>query len=180
MADGLNHARAMRITEIMMDFRNILNYISTIRASPSAEDYNEDGYVVLRHCVNEAQALLTQPFQTQNGSQRDTEQEKTQLKHIISDAAVRRFKAQKIYLRATAALRWVNSRSAILKGQRPHAGHAAALQQIQSALRMELASITDARTELSLRSADSRAGKWLQEDPSLGAIQRATGSPPRR
>jgi hypothetical protein len=54
---------------------------------------------------------------------------------VIVDAAVRRFKAQKIYLRATAALRWVNSRAAVLQGQRPHAGHAGALLQIRGTLR---------------------------------------------
>ena len=54
---------------------------------------------------------------------------------IITDAAVRRFRAQRIYVRATAALRWVNSRAAILRGERAHAGHAAALQQIRNNLR---------------------------------------------
>lgn len=44
--------------------------------------------------------------------------------------------AQKLYLRSTAALRWVNSRQAVLRGQRPHAGHAPALQQIRNTLRM--------------------------------------------
>ena len=51
------------------------------------------------------------------------------------DAAVRRFKAQKLYLQATAALRWINSRNAILQGHRAHAGHAPALQQIRNTLR---------------------------------------------
>jgi len=57
----------MRVAEIITDYRNILNYIAAIRASPSAEEYNEEGYLVLRRCVAEAQALSSQPFQTQNG-----------------------------------------------------------------------------------------------------------------
>jgi hypothetical protein len=40
----------------------------------------------------------------------------------------------------------------------------------------ELASITDQRVELSLRSADATAGKWLAEDPSLQQIQRVAGN----
>lgn len=144
----------MRIAEIMTDFRNIQTYIASIRASPSAEEYNEEGYLVLRRCVAEAQALLSQPFQTFSSSRGDDEQDKAHLRRyewqllkythcwhtdtrgrIIADAATRRFRAQKIYLRATAALRWVNSRTAILQGHRPHAGHAPALQQIRNTLR---------------------------------------------
>ena len=55
---------------------------------------------------------------------------------IINDAAVRRFLAQRIYMRILAVLRWVNARTAILQGQQPNAGHAAALQQIRNTLRM--------------------------------------------
>lgn len=69
----------MRVAEIMADFRNIQNYISSIRANPSAEEYNEEGYLVLRRCVAEAQALLSQPFQTQPGGRGDDEQDKIQL-----------------------------------------------------------------------------------------------------
>lgn len=70
----------MRIAEIMTDFRNIQTYIASIRASPSAEEYNEEGYLILRRCVTEAQALLSQTFQTQNGASRDEEQIKLQLR----------------------------------------------------------------------------------------------------
>ncbi|EMC92137.1 hypothetical protein BAUCODRAFT_277169 [Baudoinia panamericana UAMH 10762] len=176
MTDGLNQARAMRVAEIMADYRNIQNFIAAIRASPSAEEYSEEGYVILRRCVAAAQALLQQPFQPLNGGHRDAEQDKQHLRRIIMDAAVRRFRAQKLYLQATAALRWINSRAAILQGQRAHAGHGPALQQIRSTLRAELASITDQRVELSLRSADTSAGKWLAEDPSLQQIVRLAGN----
>ncbi|KAK4540406.1 hypothetical protein LTR36_009263 [Oleoguttula mirabilis] len=160
----------------MADFRNIQNYIAAIRASPSAEEYNEEGYLVLRRCVAEAQALLAQPFQTQGAGKGGEDQEKAHLRRIIQDAAVRRFRAQKTYLLATAALRWVNSRTAVLQGHRPHAGHAPALQHIRNTLRAELTSITDQRVELSLRSADTSAGKWLEEDPSVGTMQRLSGN----
>jgi len=54
---------------------------------------------------------------------------------IIIDAAVRRHRAQKAFLRATAALRWMNARAAILQGQRAQEAHEPALLQIREALR---------------------------------------------
>ena len=70
----------MRVAEIMEDFRNLLHYLSAIRASPSAEEYDEEGYLVLRRCAAESQALLLQPFQTQGGGRRDEEQDKLHLR----------------------------------------------------------------------------------------------------
>lgn len=69
----------MRVQEIMSDFRNLQNYIAAIRANPSAEEYNEEGFVMLRRCVAEAQALLAQPFQ-QNGTNGDEEAARAQLR----------------------------------------------------------------------------------------------------
>jgi hypothetical protein len=54
---------------------------------------------------------------------------------IIADAAVRRFQCQRAYLRAHGGIRWMNSRNAILQGQRPNAGHFGALQQVDVTLR---------------------------------------------
>ncbi|KAI4720468.1 hypothetical protein E4T48_03361 [Aureobasidium sp. EXF-10727] len=126
----------MRIAEILSDFRHLQHHIANIRANPSAEDYYEEGYCVLRQCAADAQALLAQPFDCQgpepNG---DSEEEKTQLQRIMLDASIRRFKVQQIYLKAGAALRWVNSRNAILGANRPQTIHAPALQQITSTMR---------------------------------------------
>lgn len=55
---------------------------------------------------------------------------------IIIDAAVRRHRAQKAFLRATAALRWMNARAAVLQGHRAQEAHEPALQQIRNALRL--------------------------------------------
>lgn len=57
------------------------------------------------------------------------------MSRVILDASVRRLKAQGIYLRASAALRWVSSRNAVLGGQQPQPVHQRALQQILNALR---------------------------------------------
>jgi hypothetical protein len=55
---------------------------------------------------------------------------------IILDSSVRRFRCQKSYLRAHAALRWMNSRNAVLRGQKAHAGHLQALQATDNTLRV--------------------------------------------
>ncbi|KAK6001586.1 hypothetical protein QM012_002917 [Aureobasidium pullulans] len=162
----------MRIAEILSDFRHLQHYIANIRANPSAEDYYEEGYCVLRQCAAEAQALLAQPFDCQGPEpDGDCEQEKVQLQRIMLDASIRRFKIQQIYLKASAALRWVNSRTAILGANRPQSIHTPALQQINSTMRAELASVTPARVELALRSQDSVQGKWLAEDPTWSTME---------
>ncbi|KAH6621785.1 hypothetical protein C7974DRAFT_210968 [Boeremia exigua] len=172
MSDGLNDARAMRVAEIMTDFRNLQHYLSQLRATPTAEEYYLEGYSLLRSCASEAQTILQTPFSASTGaSTGDPEREKQQLKTIITDAAVRRFQCQRAYLRAHAGLRWMNSRHSILRSQPPNASHIAALQQVDSTLRNELLAITDTYVESTLRNQDAAQGKWLAEDPSLAQVQ---------
>lgn len=66
----------------MADFRHLQNYIAAIRANPSAEEYNEEGFIVLRRCVAEAQTLLAIPFQ-QNGTNGDDEAARVQLRRYV-------------------------------------------------------------------------------------------------
>jgi len=176
MADGLNQVRAMRVAEIIEDYRNLQNYISSIRANPNAEEYNEDGYVVLRRCVLEAQNLLAKPFISSPGSKGNAEQDKMNLRRIIVDASIRRFKAQKIYFRAVAAMHWINGRNQILQGGPAHAGHAQVLEHLRQLLRQELAAISDDHVYAVLEHQDRAAGKWLAEDPPLAVIQRVLDS----
>ncbi|KAI4766019.1 hypothetical protein E4T52_00331 [Aureobasidium sp. EXF-3400] len=174
---SVNEARAMRIAEILSDFRHLQHYIANIRANPSAEDYYEEGYCVLRQCAEEAHALLAQPYDCQGPEpDGDCEQEKAQLQRVMLDASVRRFKIQQTYLKASAALRWVNSRNAILGANRPQTIHTPALQQITNTMRAELASVTPARVELALRSQDSIQGKWLAEDPTWSTMEESIRS----
>lgn len=154
LTTSVNHARAMRIAEIIADFRNIQHFLASIRTNPSADEYNEEAYIVLRQCAANAHALLAQPFNPLTPSpQGDEEAERSALQQsvhnaasalvphtdcenrIILDASLRRFKAQQIYLRASAALRWVASRHAILGGQQAQPVHQPALQQILNTLR---------------------------------------------
>ena len=57
----------MRITEIMTDFRNLQHYIAQVTVTPTAEEYNLEGYRLLRACQREAQQLLNEPFNTPAG-----------------------------------------------------------------------------------------------------------------
>lgn len=174
--DSLNHARAIRIAEIMIDFRNLQYYLAQLRATPTTEEYYLEGYSLLRQCTSEAQAIFTAPFPavtTLPGGDPggDAERKKAQFQSIIVDSAVRRFQCQRAYLRARAGLRWVNSRDLILRSQRPNASHFTDLQVADNALRMEFLSITDIYVESSLRSQDVSQGKWLYDDPTLLQIQ---------
>ncbi|ORY14088.1 hypothetical protein BCR34DRAFT_480055 [Clohesyomyces aquaticus] len=168
----VNDARAIRIAEIMTDFRNLQYYLNQLRATPTAEEYYLEGYSLLRQCTAEAHAILDAPFSAGTTSpDGDPEREKAQLRGIIVDAAVRRFQCQRAYLRAHAGLRWMNSRNSILRGQKPNASHLQALQATDATLRMELMAITDTHVENTLRSQDASQCKWLAEDPSLAQIQ---------
>ncbi|KAI9813228.1 MAG: hypothetical protein M1827_004170 [Pycnora praestabilis] len=169
----VNDARALRVAEIMSDFRTLQYYIAQYKANPSAEDYHEEGYAILRQCEAEAQSVLSADFNagTSQSAPSNGEQEKTQLRRVLLDASARRFQAQKIYLRAAAAVRWANSRNAILQGLKPHVGHVPALQATDNSLRMDLTMITDERVLTDLRGGDYQAGRWIQEDPSLASIQ---------
>ena len=91
---------------------------------------------------------------------------------ILADAATKRFHAYKLYLQAQAAIRWASYRQKILQGQRPHAGHAQALAQLQANLRQELLSLSDQRVAALLRHADLQERKWIAEDPSVDEMVR--------
>ena len=73
---AVNDARAMRIAEIMTDFRNLQHYLSQLRATPTAEEYYLEG-----SCASEAQTILQTPFSASTGaSSGDPERERQQLK----------------------------------------------------------------------------------------------------
>lgn len=77
----VNDARAMRVAEIMSDFRNLQYYIAQLRATPTAEEYYLEGYVLLRQCATDAQTILSAPFAAPTTSPGgNPEQEKAQLR----------------------------------------------------------------------------------------------------
>jgi len=63
----VNEARALRVVELMNDFRTIHLHISSHTShaqahAPDQQSYYADGYVVLRHCSAEGQAMLSTNF----------------------------------------------------------------------------------------------------------------------
>ncbi|KPI44599.1 uncharacterized protein AB675_8345 [Cyphellophora attinorum] len=177
MSDGKNEARAMRILEIMNDFRTLQHHISSFITRPESRPPNQeshylDGYVVLRQCAAESQAILASHYNPGNlglssGNLSETEVEKATLQRIILDSSTRRFQAHKIYLRAAAAMRWIQGRNQILRGARPSGQHENALRRVDSQLRQELSAITDEHVKRDLTNADRRKHYWIEEDPSL-------------
>lgn len=183
----------------MNDYRTLLLHIFEQQISIPQEDYNEEGFVVLRQCHTAAQQLLSSDYQpcpvSGNG---DAETEKAELQRylhlpsttfnpfqqssnnhtfngrVIIDSSTRRFQAHKIYLQAAAARRWSMTREKILgtNGQRPTAAHTPALEAAQTTLRQELARVTDDHVVTDLRAADLRSGYWLDDDPSLHTMRR--------
>ncbi|KIW87419.1 uncharacterized protein Z519_12055 [Cladophialophora bantiana CBS 173.52] len=174
---AVNEARAVRVMEIMNDFRTLQMHINSLITRseanpPDQESYYLDGYVVLRQCAAESQAVLAGHFNPgnlglQSGSIPETEVQKASLQRIILDASTRRFQAHKIYLRGSAAMRWVQLRAQLLRGEKPSPRHANSLRAIDQRLRQELNDITDDHVFRDLRNADRRKGYWVDEDPVL-------------
>ncbi|KAK6365001.1 uncharacterized protein PV06_04449 [Exophiala oligosperma] len=177
MADGRNEARAMRILEVMNDFRTLQIHISSLITRneahpPDRHSYYLDGYVVLRQSAAESQAILATHFNPGNiglqaGQVDESEVTKATMQRIILDACTRRFQAHKIYLRASAAMRWVQMRIQLLRGEKPGPRHVNSLRAIDQRLRQELNDITDEHVVGDLRNADRRKGYWIDEDPTL-------------
>ncbi|EEH04843.1 conserved hypothetical protein [Histoplasma capsulatum var. duboisii H88] len=172
MSDPLNDARALRVTELMNDFRTIHINIVQLRTDPAPEEQFSEGYVVMNQCLADAQTLLNSSFDIAQiqGSSTESENAKANLQRVIVDASARRFQAHKIYLRMAAASRWVLRRNQILQGQKMSAQHVSGLRSASEALHTELVAITDSVVVNDLRSADVRAGYWLVDDPPLSTI----------
>ncbi|KAI9371172.1 hypothetical protein BJX61DRAFT_41840 [Aspergillus egyptiacus] len=172
MADGLNQARALRVAELMNDYRTLLLHTSELNVSIPAEYQAEDGYRVLKECLAAANALMASSYSPSpppaGVSTEDAEQ--FQLRRVILDSSARRFQAHRIYLRAAAAKRWIMHRDSVLCGQRPGPQHAAQLKAIDNTFHQELAQITNQYVVADLRAADTRAGHWLDDDPTLDAM----------
>ncbi len=157
----------MRVLEIMNDFRTLQVHINSLTTRseaqpPDTQSYYLDGYVVLRQCEAESQAILAMHYNPgnlglQSGNIAETEVQKATLQRfatstrvtgsaptrsntdtlcrIILDAATRRLQAHKIYLRAAAAIRWVQMRAQFLRGEKPGPRHVNGLRTIDQRLR---------------------------------------------
>ncbi|KAJ8130064.1 hypothetical protein O1611_g3567 [Lasiodiplodia mahajangana] len=173
--DGLNEYRTVRVAEVLSDFRDLQYYITAAPTNPlHDEDYYTEGWAALRQCALDGQHILncaadvTVP-QARGGEE---EQVKAELKQVLLDAIARRHEARKIYLRQTAAQRWVEYREQVLQGCRPSSSNRRQLRACDEQLRSELSQITDASVYQELQATDLSMGRWTAEDPSLRAVQR--------
>ncbi|KAK5094018.1 hypothetical protein LTR24_003826 [Lithohypha guttulata] len=172
-----NEARALRVLEIMNDFRTLQVHITSLvtRAEASPPDqasYYLDGYVVIRQCSAEAQAILATHYNPGNlgvepGNIPGTEVQKATLQRILLDSSTRRFSAHKIYLRAAAGMRWVQLRQQASSGSLSPDKKAQVLRALDTRIRQELSNITDESVVNDLRDADRRKNYWVDEDPTL-------------
>lgn len=84
----VNQARAVRVAELINDYRTLLLHISQQQVDVPAEDYYEEGYTVLRECHAAAQQLLSANYQpcpvTGQGS---AETEKAELQRYLRKPA---------------------------------------------------------------------------------------------
>ncbi|KAB8226563.1 hypothetical protein BDV33DRAFT_197558 [Aspergillus novoparasiticus] len=171
MVDRLNAARALRVAEIINDYRTLLVHIARHNVQIPTADYHEEAYKEIRDGLAAAQALMSANYNPIVAStQSNTETEKAELKRTILDASARRFQAHRIYLRVAVARRWVIARQDILRGARPGVQHTASLNAVSNTFRQEMARVTDQYAVDDLRAADTRAGYWTEEDPSLSEI----------
>lgn len=161
-----NEARALRVLEIMQDFRTVQTHITAqvTRAEatpPDQASYYLAGYVVLRQCNAEAQAILATHYNPgslglESGHVPDTEVQRATLQRyvtngfctdfqlilcrIILDASSRRFQAHKAYLRAAAGMRWVLLRQQVAARNLPTDQRAQAMRAVDA--RLEQVSVT--------------------------------------
>ena len=77
----VNQARALRVAEIINDYRTLLLHIPQQNVEATPEDYWEEGYVVVRECLAAAQELLASNYTpaTVSGQANSDEAEKVQL-----------------------------------------------------------------------------------------------------
>ena len=81
---AVNQARAMRITEIMNDFRVLQHHMAQIRVEPTREESELAGFRILRHAISQAQAVLAQPFTASSPAPGgDVDREKEQLRQYV-------------------------------------------------------------------------------------------------
>ncbi|PGH32573.1 hypothetical protein GX50_04607 [[Emmonsia] crescens] len=171
MTDDLNEARALRVAEIMNDFRALHVNIAMLRTNPVHGPQFSEGYAIMSQCFAEAQSLLNLPYNmVPPSSSADQAVLKEHLQRIIVDASARRFQAHKIYLKMAAASRWVFHQAEAFKAPKTESQFANALLAAREALHSELTGITDNFVVNDLLSADMRAGYWLGDDPPLSTI----------
>lgn len=120
----------------MNQYRETQGQISQYQVQAPQGSAQEMGFQILQECRVEARALLNKAYRLEllHPPSSPMEESKRQLQRfatlpfpsilipltctsssVIIDASARRFQAQKFYLRATAAMRWIHSRNALIQ-----------------------------------------------------------------
>ncbi|XXG94204.1 hypothetical protein Hte_000457 [Hypoxylon texense] len=170
-----NDYRAARTTELLDDLKTLQYYIAAAPVDPpNTDDYYTEGWSALRQCSVDGQYILNvaQDSTVPYAAGSEAHQAMAELKQVLLDAFARRHQAQKIYLRQTAAQRWIEYRDAVLQGGRPNSSNREQLRACDEQFRSELSEITDEAIYLELRTSDTNMGRWVTEDPSLSAVLR--------
>lgn len=80
----VNQARAVRVAELINDYRTLLLHVSQQHVDVPPEDFHEEGYTVLRECHTAAQRLLAVNYQPcPVASQGNAETEKAEMQRYI-------------------------------------------------------------------------------------------------
>lgn len=159
----VNEYRMARVAELLCDFTELQYIITSVPVDPdNSEDYYTEGWAAMRQCMLDGQHILDTGADTSvpGASGGSAEQEKAELKQCVSaptplssstrshrtqaltaasrcylDAFARRHEARKIYLRQTAAQRWIQWRDQVLMGGQPHSGVNSQLRSLDQQLR---------------------------------------------
>ncbi|GAB1207474.1 hypothetical protein APSETT445_006194 [Aspergillus pseudonomiae] len=132
----VNGARALRVAELINDYRTLLMHIARHTVQTPADDYHEEAYKELRAGLAAAQALISANYNPIVAPiQSNTETEKAELQRTILDASARRFQAHRIYLRVAVAKRWAISRQDIVRGGPAGIQHTAPLNSLGNSFR---------------------------------------------
>ncbi|BCS19709.1 uncharacterized protein APUU_20141S [Aspergillus puulaauensis] len=173
-ASLLNDIRALRVVELINDYRTLLvNTIDQIISIP-LNILEKVGYSTLIQSHAALQGLLADAYEPTavvagiEGSGNEAAKI-TYLREVILDASARRHQAQKVYLNVAAVKRWVLLRENVKDSLSEHS-LTVRLGEIDAMLCRDIDIITDAPVAARLHEADVRAGYWVEEDPPLTAI----------
>ncbi|KAJ6168268.1 hypothetical protein N7497_001111 [Penicillium chrysogenum] len=166
-----NDARAMRIAELMNDYRTLQLHIMEQTSSLPLSGALLEGHLVLIQSRAAALNLLRTSYKPSAaaGNRGNDDTQTSQLRRIILDASAHRHEAYKIYLRVATAKRWEINR--VNLARRSEQCEVTAQQQvIDGMLQSELCNVSDQYVASELLAADKKAGYWLNEDPTLESI----------
>ncbi|PYH67135.1 uncharacterized protein BO88DRAFT_344930, partial [Aspergillus vadensis CBS 113365] len=166
----LDHVLALRVAELINDYRSLLiNTMNHVRGMP-LRDVNCFVYTVSIKGYTAAQRLLSASFDLDATSNSCSFDCIAQLKRrVVLDASARRHQAHKVYLSIAAAKRWLLNRNYVLS--HPEARDLdKRLQDVDVLFYEEINNVSDHLVASDLRAADIRSGYCVDEDPPLEVI----------